>query len=98
MVKPESELTLKDLEVGTIMTEGGTAAEYETGDWKSQSPILDKSKCNKCGLCYIFCPEGCIEQNEEEYFIANLFYCKGCGICAIECPKKAIEMAEEEEK
>ena len=97
MTKREDELTWKDLEVGSIVTEPGNASQYQTGGWRSQKPILDNSKCIKCGLCSIFCPEGCIEQNTEGYFEANLFYCKGCGICATECRRKAITMVEEEE-
>jgi pyruvate ferredoxin oxidoreductase delta subunit len=85
-----------DLEIGSIVTDAGSAASYETGDWRSDRPIRDNKKCIKCGLCYIYCPEGCIEQDEEGYFEANLFYCKGCGICARECLTGAISMIEEE--
>jgi len=95
-VKSESELTWKDLETGCIVTDPGNASDYETGGWRSKRPILDKGKCIKCGLCWIYCPEGCINENDEGYFLADLFYCKGCGICAHECPKKAITMVEEE--
>ena len=97
MTKPENEITWKDLEIGAIVTKPGNASQYKTGDWRSQRPIFDNSKCNKCGLCYIFCPEGCIEQQEDGLFEANLFYCKGCGICAQECPKDVITIVEEEE-
>ena len=97
IAKSESELGWKDLEIGSIVAEPGSASQYPTGGWRSQRPILDISLCNKCGLCYIYCPEGCIEEDGEGFFIADLFYCKGCGICAVECPKKAITMVEEEE-
>ncbi len=97
MAKTEGELAWKELEIGSIIAEPGNATQYQTGDWKSQRPVLDKSKCNKCGLCYIFCPDMCIEQDEEGYYQANLFYCKGCGICAVECPKNVIMMEEERE-
>ena len=97
MAKSEGELTWKDLEIGSIITEPGNASQYETGGWRTQRPIYDTNRCIKCGICYIFCPEGCIEQNAEGYFEANLFYCKGCGICAQECWTKAITMVEEEE-
>jgi pyruvate ferredoxin oxidoreductase delta subunit len=45
----------------------------------------------------MFCPEGCIGQNAEGHFEANLYYCKGCGVCSVECPTKVITMVEEEE-
>ena len=97
MAKKEGELTWRDLKIGSIVTESGNASQYRTGDWRSQRPTYDFSKCIKCGICQIFCPEGCVEQNAEGYFEANLFYCKGCGICAVECPKDVITMVEEEE-
>lgn len=96
MGKSESELTWGDLEIGCIVTEPGNARQYRTGDWRSQRPTYDFQKCIKCGLCWVFCPESCIEQNEEEYFVADLFYCYGCGICARECPTGVITMVEEE--
>jgi pyruvate ferredoxin oxidoreductase delta subunit len=98
MAKSESELTWKDLEIGCIITEPGNARQYQTGAWRSQRPTYDFSKCIKCGLCQLFCPEGCIEPNQDGYFEANLFYCKGCGICARECWPRVITMVEEEEQ
>jgi len=97
LTKPESELTWKDLEIGAIVTEPGNAIQYKTGDWRSQRPIVDFDKCIKCGLCALFCPEGCIGPNEDGYFEANLYHCKGCGICLRECWPQAIKMVEEEE-
>ena len=97
MTKSEGELVWKDLEIGSIVTEPGNASAYRTGDWRSQRPTYDFNKCIKCGICYIFCPEGCVEQNAEGYFETNLYYCKGCGICARECLTKVITMVEEEE-
>jgi pyruvate ferredoxin oxidoreductase delta subunit len=97
VVKSESELTWKDLEVGAIVVESGSASQYETGDWRSQRPIIDNDKCNKCGLCYIFCPDAAIEQEADGYYKVNLYYCKGCAICDKECPKIAITMVAEEE-
>jgi pyruvate ferredoxin oxidoreductase delta subunit len=96
LTKPEGELAWKDLEIGSIITEPGNASQYQTGDWRTGKPIIDLDKCNKCGLCYFFCPDAAIEQTNDGYVKVNLFYCKGCGICATECPKRAITMVEEE--
>lgn len=95
-VKNETEVTWKDVGTGSIVTEPGSAAQYQTGGWRSQRPVYDNSKCNKCGLCYIFCPDSAIKQREDGLYEVDLFYCKGCGICAHECPKDVITMVQEE--
>jgi pyruvate ferredoxin oxidoreductase delta subunit len=97
MAKSEGEMTWRDLEIGCAVTDPGSAGEYKTGTWKSQRPTYDFKKRIKCGLCALFCPEGCIGQNEEGNFVADLDYCKGCGICPMECPTRVITMVEEEE-
>ena len=97
MTKPGDELTWQDLEIGSIVLEPGSASQYQSGTWRSQRPTYTFSRCIKCGICQLFCPEGCVEQNAEGHFEANLFYCKGCGICSKECPTKVITMVEEEE-
>ncbi len=97
MPKSEGELTWRDIEIGAIATEPGSASQYQTGYWRSQRPTYDFNRCIKCGICQMFCPEGCIGQNPEGYFEADMFYCKGCGICARECWTKVITMVEEEE-
>ena len=96
MPKSENELTWRDLEIGGIVTEPGNASQYQTGDWRSQKPTYDFDRCIKCGLCQLFCPDGCIEPNPDGYFEADLYYCKGCGICARECWTKVITMVEAE--
>jgi pyruvate ferredoxin oxidoreductase delta subunit len=40
----------------------------------------------------MFCPEACIDLDEDDTPHIDLDYCKGCGICAEECPKKCISM------
>ena len=97
MSKSEGELTWKDLEIGSIVVEPGSTRKYKTGDWRSQRPIYNFKRCIKCGVCQLFCPEGCIEQNADGYFEADLSYCKGCGICVRECLTGVITMVEEEE-
>ncbi len=80
---------------GCVVVEPGSAKSYRTGDWRSDRPVWNHDRCIKCGICFIFCPEGCVKQNSEGYFEADLYYCKGCGICARECWTQAITMVEE---
>lgn len=47
-------------------------------------------------MCWLYCPEGVIDQDKEGYPKTDFMYCKGCGICAQECPSKCIEMVREE--
>ena len=79
---------------GTIL-EAGNAAEYHTGTWRNQRPVVDMSRCTHCLFCWLFCPEGTIETADGRFVGIDLEYCKGCGICAMECPSKAIEMVSE---
>ena len=64
----------------------------KTGSWRVCRPIVDREKCNACGICAMFCPDAAISEDLE----IDLDFCKGCGICAHECPKKAIRMEREE--
>jgi len=86
----------RELLPGCVITEPGNAKAYRTGDWKSAHPVWNNQRCIKCGICYLFCPEGCIREQPDGYFEADLYYCKGCGICARECWTEAIKMVEEE--
>ena len=63
--------------------------------WRYVRPVTALEKCNECGWCFLYCPTGCINE-ENDHFVVNLDYCKGCGICANECPKGAITMIDEE--
>ncbi len=88
-----------DLAVGTAITEPGSARNNRTGDWRSQRPIWNHKECVRCGVCAMFCPEGCIRfgLHVERFPSADLNYCKGCGICVHECPTFCIRMVDEEE-
>lgn len=63
-----------------------------TGSWRVFVPVVDRERCNRCGLCAQYCPDAVISRD----LIIDLAYCKGCGICGHECPKKAIAMIREE--
>lgn len=77
--------------IGCVIKTPGNSRNNKTGSWRTFKPVADKDKCISCGICYLFCPDGCIDTN----FDSDYDYCKGCGICAEECPVKAIEMVRE---
>ena len=84
----------KELPIGGNLYEPGSSLKYKTGSWRTFRPVLDKTKCTNCLLCWVYCPEPSIDRTENAVKI-NYDFCKGCGICAAECPVKAIHMIEE---
>ena len=65
-----------------------------TGLWRVVKPVVDKSKCKKCTICWKYCPDAAIKLIDGEPVI-DMLYCKGCGICSYECPAKCIVMVKE---
>jgi 2-oxoisovalerate ferredoxin oxidoreductase delta subunit len=86
--------TYNDLPPATMTSESSRA--IKTGSWRAFRPLLDIEKCNKCYICWKFCPDASISIREDGYIEIDLDFCKGCGICEVECPKKAIELKPEE--
>ncbi len=89
-------MTKPKISVGAVIEEPGSTIKNKTGGWRSFRPVIDKTKCIKCGTCWKFCPDNAVRKNEKGEFEINYDYCKGCGICAKECPVKAIKMVKEE--
>jgi pyruvate ferredoxin oxidoreductase delta subunit len=77
----------------TLTYDPGWSRDNKTGSWRTERPVLDAGRCTDCGLCWLFCPDGCIERDT---WAVDLDYCKGCGVCATECKRGAIRMAREE--
>ena len=78
---------------GGIINEGGNSTGNKTGLWASRHAEVDQKKCIKCHTCVAYCPEGCIEIEEDGKNVkVNPDFCKGCMVCAVECPVLAITM------
>jgi len=58
----------------------------------AQFPKLDKSKCQKCGLCVQKCRSNAIFQSPGQYPVFLSALCSGCQLCAHLCPFGAIKM------
>jgi len=76
---------------------GEKAPAGSRADWRTFRPVVDLEKCTGCRLCWVYCPEHCIEMVDDKSVI-DYAYCKGCGICVEECPVGAIEMKSESER
>ncbi|MHB1004299.1 MAG: 4Fe-4S binding protein [Chloroflexota bacterium] len=77
----------QDLPFGGVVIEAGSAAAYQTGDWRGAlHPVLDVARCTSCMLCWVYCPDAAIVADNGKVVGINYDYCKGCGICAVECP------------
>ena len=73
---------------------GGTSKLFNTGEWRTNTPVYVADKCKQCLLCTPTCPDGCIPVVDGKRLAFDMDHCKGCGICANVCPFGAIEMKE----
>jgi len=69
----------------------------KTGSWRIFRPEVNYSKCTKCTIWWVFCPDAAVTRQQDDSPKIDYDYCKGCGVCANECPVKAIAMVREEE-
>lgn len=87
-----------DLTIGGVIYGGSNSTEFNTGVWRTQTPIFHIEKCVQCLLCFPVCPDNAIPVENGKRKEFNLNYCKGCGICVMVCPCHAITFDAEEEK
>lgn len=59
---------------------------------KTELPVIDTTKCIKCAIAWLYCPEGAMKRTPEGYEEIDEEYCVGCGTCAANCPVHAITM------
>jgi 2-oxoglutarate ferredoxin oxidoreductase subunit delta len=49
--------------------------------------------CKSCGICVAFCPQQCIQLDEEgSPVVTDPDRCTGCGWCELHCPDFAISV------
>ena len=86
------QVTWRDITPGCNIYEGGTSVTVETGDWRTERPVIDFAKCKQCLLCVPVCPDSSIPVSDGKRLDFDYDHCKGCGICAKTCPFGAIVM------
>ncbi len=84
----------QDLTEGLQIHEPATSVYFETGEWRTDTPVLDLKKCRQCLLCVPYCPDSCIPVKDGKREDFDYKHCKGCGICVKACPFGAITMKE----
>lgn len=82
----------QDISLGCTIVGSGTAAEFNTGEWRVDTPKFIEEKCKQCLLCVPACPDSAIPVTEGKRAEFDLDHCKGCGICEKACPFDAIVM------
>lgn len=60
--------------------------------------VIDKQKCNGCGLCVNACHEGAIAMIDGKASLVNGNLCDGIGDCLPACPMDAITFTEDNVK
>ena len=84
----------QDLTEGLKVFEPATSKTFMTGEWRTQTPVVDPEKCTNCLMCVPYCPDSCITVTNGKRNDFDLDHCKGCGICMTACPFQAISMKE----
>jgi pyruvate ferredoxin oxidoreductase delta subunit len=54
---------------------------------RTMRPVVDFTKCIKCTLCWLQCPDSCFDVAPDGMYDANLEACCGCGVCEAVCPE-----------
>jgi pyruvate ferredoxin oxidoreductase delta subunit len=90
------QIVWQDITPGGIINEGGTARFYNTGDWRTTTPVFLKEKCKQCLLCVPVCPDSSIPVKNGKREDFDFTHCKGCAVCWKTCPFGAITLEQEE--
>lgn len=75
---------------GPTIRHRGSAALRQTGNWRTERPVIELEKCKRCFLCYLYCPEAAMRLDTDNFPHVDYEHCKGCMICYEECPTNAI--------
>jgi pyruvate ferredoxin oxidoreductase gamma subunit len=75
---------------GPTIRQRGSAGLRQTGNWRTERPVIALEKCKRCFLCYLYCPEAAMRLDTDNFPHVDYEHCKGCMICYEECPTDAI--------
>jgi MinD superfamily P-loop ATPase len=55
-------------------------------------PVLDSSRCTRCGDCVAVCPTDCMALAAHGPWLPRPRDCVSCSACALVCPTDALSM------
>ncbi len=55
-----------------------------------EMPIIDREKCDNCGLCVSVCGCGALVLTDGVLNVVEVEECRWCTICELICPNEAI--------
>ena len=94
ITKINEQTPVGELTEGLMVFAGGTSKLFNTGEWRTNTPVFKADVCKQCLLCAPVCPDVSIPVVDGKRLDFDYDHCKGCGICAKVCPFGAIEMKE----
>ena len=56
----------------------------------AEKPIIDRDRCDGCGLCVSVCGCGALVMVENVVTIVEVENCQWCAMCELVCPNEAI--------
>src|SRR4030095_10395093 len=66
---------------GPTIRHRGSAALRQTGNWRTERPVIELEKCKRCFLCYLYCPEAAMRLETDNFPHVDYEHCTGCMIC-----------------
>ncbi|MBQ1682448.1 MULTISPECIES: 4Fe-4S binding protein [Agathobacter] len=84
----------QNLTEGLMYFGAGSTKQFNTGEWRTNTPVFLADKCKQCLLCAPVCPDSSIPVVNAKRLDFDYEHCKGCGICVEVCPFDAIVMKE----
>jgi len=55
-------------------------------------PVIDRDKCNACGICDEHCPLDVFHMKNDEVEVRYPGECWHCGACRQDCPTGAVSI------
>ena len=75
-----------------IDTSDSSTAKFSKEISTTDKPIIDQTKCKRCGKCIDSCNFQALEWSKKNNVELAAYKCEGCGLCEIVCPFGAIKL------